>query len=187
MKNHRNNISIEDLIDEYSDLLLGYAFSRLRKHDIAEDMVQETFIAANRAINDFEGRSSYKVWLIGILRHKIIDHLRSQSAHPVSQEPEDSFADYFDKAGHWINKPTNWKDDPALLAENRSFWEIVEHCLGHLSEPVARAFVLRVMEEFGPTEVCENLNITQTNLWNRIYRAKLQLRRCLEVNWFMNS
>ena len=180
-------IKIESLVDEHGDMLFRYALARVGKHDVAEDLVQETFIAAHISSKDFEGRSTVRSWLVGILRHKIVDHHRTIAKHQSMGEDESWMNDYFDKRGHWKNTPANWKSDPATLMENGEFWDVLKHCLDNLAEPAAQAFVLRVMEELSTEDICSNLDISDSNLWVRLHRARVQLRRCLEVNWFCEN
>ena len=179
-------IKIEELVDSHGDMLFRYAYARVGRHDIAEDLVQETFIAAHVAVKEFEGRSSVQSWLVGILRHKIVDHHRL-AVNKHLQSDDGLMDDFFDKSGHWKNPPADWKADPAAIMENSEFWTVLKTCLDNLNEPAAQAFVLRVMEELPSEEVCSNLNISDSNLWVRLHRARIQMRRCLEVNWFTES
>ena len=180
-------LNIEQLVDQHGDMLFRYAYTRVGHHDIAEDLVQETFIAAYTARDEFSGRSSVQSWLVGILRHKIVDHHRS-SARQNSNQADDSWqSDFFDKSGHWINPPVDWKSDPSAVMETDEFWLVLKHCLDNLAEPAAQAFVLRVMEELSAKDVCSDLNISDSNLWVRLHRARIQLRQCLEVNWFVDA
>jgi len=146
-------------------------------------MVQETLLAALQSWDSFAGNSSERTWLIGILRHKILDFFRR---HGSSEIPDDESwrKEYFDRARHWKDKMVGWKTDPAALAENAEFLKVLQDCLKALSELMARAFVMREIEGFSSEEVCKHLEISETNLWVRLHRARLQLRRCLEVNWF---
>ncbi len=177
-------LSIEQLVDDYGDMLFSYAMARVRRHDIAEDLVQETFMAAHAGLESFKGQSSPKVWLAGILRHKIVDYLRKATRNRPQDDDGEWVKSFFDKAGHWIEKPADWSCDPAAILENQSFWQVLQNCLKNLTEPVAQAFVLRVMDELPPEQVCENLDISSANLWGRLHRARIHLRRCLEINWF---
>ena len=74
VKDSRVSLNPENWVDQYSNALYTYAIVRVRKPDVAEEMVQETFLAALQALKRFKGRSSEKTWLIGILKHKIIEY-----------------------------------------------------------------------------------------------------------------
>ena len=175
-------------VDEHLPMLYGYALQRVRHPDIAEELVQETFLAALKNQEQFAQRSSESTWLVGILRHKILDHFRKRSDVTASSlESEDASISFFDAAGHWDRKPNAWSDDPAVLLENQEFWAVFKQCLGHLPEPLARAFVLREMEQCQSATVCQTLSISESNLWIRLHRARLRLRECLDHNWFTSG
>ena len=174
-------------VDQYGDYLFRYALSRLRQRDVAEDLVQETFVAALRARERFAGASSERTWLVGILKRKIVDHLR-RKAHeqPVSDlAASDRWSEeLFDERGNWKKKPDRWPSGPSADLERKEFWEIFRGCLRKLPERLANAFTLREIEEMDSREVCKTLNVSANNLWVMLHRARLGLWRCLVVNWF---
>jgi RNA polymerase sigma-70 factor (TIGR02943 family) len=177
----------EDWVDRHGDALYRYALLRLRSSDLAADVVQETFLEALRARSSFSGRSSERTWLVGILRHKIVDHLRrvrrdpgvgdGVSANGTSESP-------FDRRGHWRVGPAYWRSDPSSEMETREFWDVFNGCLSKLPQGLADAFFLRELDGLGAEEVQETLGITPANLWKRLHRARMCLRRCLESGWF---
>jgi len=176
--------NIDRLVSEHAETLYAYALMRVGQPASAEDVVQETLLAALQSWQNFAGESSERTWLIGILRHKILDFFRRK--RPQEDAGDEAWqSEYFDKHRHWKDKMLNWKDDPQALAENHEFWQVLQGCLRELSQVMARAFIMREMEGMGPEEVCKHLEISQTNLWVRLHRARLQLRRCLETNWFV--
>jgi len=181
VKNAHHNI--DKLVSRHAEALYSYALMRVQKKDLAEDMVQETLLAALKSWEKFAGDSSVRTWLIGILRHKILDFFRQ---HHDSERVDDETwrAEYFDRKRHWKDKMVNWKTNPATLVENNEFWKILQDCLKELSQVMAKAFVMRELEGLSSEQVCKHLEISQTNLWVRLHRARLQLRRCLEINWF---
>jgi RNA polymerase sigma-70 factor (ECF subfamily) len=180
----------EGWVDRHGDHLYRYALLRLRSPDRAADVVQETFLAALNAQGSFEARSSERTWLIGILRHKIIDHFR-KSGHEqvvvngVALEALDESA--FDGRGHWKIGPVSWRGDPLRDIETREFWEIFHGCLAKLPSGLADAFYLREVEGLGAEEVQRILGITPANLWARLHRARSLLRKSLEIEWFGRS
>ena len=178
-----NRRELERLVNQHTEALYAYALMRVGKQDLAEDMVQDTLLAALQSWQRFAGASSEKTWLIGILRHKISDYFRR---HGRRKEADDEAwrTDYFDKHRHWKDEMLNWQTNPEALAENTEFWKVLQICLKGLSKLMAQAFVMREMDGMRPEEVCKQLKISETNLWVRLHRARLQLRRCLEVNWF---
>jgi RNA polymerase sigma-70 factor (ECF subfamily) len=181
IKSSRHNI--DELVSRHAEVLYSYAIMRVGDQELAEDMVQETLLAALRSWENFAGDSSERTWLIGILRHKILDFFRQQ---PDCEQAEDEAwrIEHFCKKGHWKDKMVDWKADPAALAENNEFWKVLHDCLKELSQIMAKAFVMRELEGMSSEQVCKHLEISQTNLWVRLHRARLQLRRCLELNWF---
>lgn len=169
--------------NKHMDALYGYAMIRVRQREVAEELVQETFLSAIQNYKKFAGRSSELTWLIGILRHKIADYIRQQSRQ-AKYEAADDPEMRFDSHGHWSPKPKAWPHDPSHLAENEEFWAVLQKCIQGLPDPLAHAFVMREMEELETEKVCQSLEISESNLWVRLHRARLRLRDCLEINWF---
>lgn len=174
-------------VDHHGDALFGYAVLRVRDREVAEDLVQECFLAALDARQRFSGDSSERTWLVGILKHKIIDHFRSRARAETDTEPSDDERTEtlsFNDRGFWKVGYQGWGRDPQALAENLEFWEILRRCLGRLPRRLADAFTLREMEGFTGEQVCQELGLTPTNLWARLHRARLGLRHCLDAHWF---
>jgi RNA polymerase sigma-70 factor (ECF subfamily) len=174
-------------VDQHGDFLFRYAVARLGNSAVAEDLVQETFLAALRAGERFAGRSAERSWFVGILKHKIIDYLRRQGRErPVSavNSSGERSEELFDKTGHWQIKPAKWSADPSDVLEKREFWEAFRRCLENLPQRLATIFSLREVDELPTEEVCELMKVTPGNLGVLLYRARMGLRRCLEVNWF---
>jgi len=176
----------EDWLDRHGDCLFRYALVRLRATDLAADLVQETFLEAYRTRSAFAGRSSERTWLIGILKHKMVDHLRKARRDRAARNgaaPEVSVEAPFDHRGHWRVSPAAWKGDPSRIMEMREFWEAFSQCLSKLPTGVADAFFLRELDGLSGEEVRQLLNITSANLWARLHRARLLLRQCLDSSW----
>jgi RNA polymerase sigma-70 factor, ECF subfamily len=177
----------EAWVDRHGDSLYRYALLRLRTPELAADVVQETFLEALRARGTFAGRSSERTWLVGILRHKIIDYLRKsgREAAPVNGTWEEhSAAALFDRRGHWRFGRTSWPGDPSRELESQEFWDAIASCLSKLPKGLGDAFLLREMDDLNADEVQEILGITPANFWKRLHRARLLLRQCLETSWF---
>jgi RNA polymerase sigma-70 factor (ECF subfamily) len=174
-------------VDQHGDFLFRFALSRLGNRTAAEDLVQETFLAALRAAKNFTGRSAERTWLVAILKHKILDHLRRQGRER-SMGAVNSFGEMgeelFDKSGWWRVKPAQWPADPGEVLEKKEFWEAFRRCLEGLPQRLRLVFSLREMDELSTDEVCETLKITPGNLGVLLYRARMGLRRCLEISWF---
>ncbi len=178
----------DEWVDLYGDYLYRYALTRLRDTDVAQDTVQETFLAALKARERFSGRSSEKTWMMGILKHKIIDRLRAKyRERPISElesETEDGVEDIFDRFEHWKEGYSSWETDPAKILENAEFWEVLEKCIKKAPERLSQAFGLRVIDGLSTEETCEILKVSPGNLNVMLYRARLRIRKCLEINWF---
>jgi RNA polymerase sigma-70 factor (ECF subfamily) len=180
-------------LDDHGDYLFRYAVFRLRDDNAAEDAVQETFLAALKAYGNFEGRGSERTWLVGILKHKIVDHFRRAVREaPLGEESEEGpdHREFFERPepwkGHWNNDyaPTDWHTTPAELIERNDFWKVFNDCLSPLPQRTASAFTLREVDGLKSEEICEILSIKVNNLWVILHRARLHLRNCLEINWF---
>ncbi len=180
-------------LDQHGDYLFKYAVFRLRDDTAAEDAVQETFLAAMKAYEKFEGRGSERTWLVGILKHKIIDHFRHVCREaPVGEGADEAseHREFFERTdewqGHWNNShaPTDWHATPVELMERSDFWKVFSDCLSPLPQRTASAFTLREVDAHTSEEICEMLSITVNNLWVMLHRARLHLRNCLEINWF---
>jgi RNA polymerase sigma-70 factor (ECF subfamily) len=177
--------------DEYRAYLLRYALLQLRDPSAAEDAVQETLLAALQATTRFAGRSSVKTWLVGILKHKIIDAHRRQAreqplSHPDGEaaEPGEDIADAaFSEDGHWVQFPDTW-DAPDRSLEASEFWTVFEKCVQVMPARNARVFVMREVLEVSTEDICKELGITATNCWVMLHRARLAMRECLETRWF---
>ncbi|MDZ8118217.1 sigma-70 family RNA polymerase sigma factor [Pontiella agarivorans] len=174
-------------LEEHGDALFSYALSRLKNRSSAEDAVQETLLAALRSQDRFSGSSSVRTWLIGILKHKIVDLIRKEGREQPIDEietfetPEEEF---FDRKGRWRIKPVEWKVHPDRVLEQKEFMGVLFQCLEHLPDRLHRLFVLRELEEQDSALVCKELGITPTNLWVMLHRARMRLRGCLTENWF---
>jgi RNA polymerase sigma-70 factor (ECF subfamily) len=175
--------------------LLRFARLQLRDAGAAEDAVQETMLAALTGSHRFESRSSYKTWLISILRNKIIDTIRRQSREvSASSLADDEAGDdvlndtLFDRRAHWTDaaKPGRWAD-PEASFEQQQFWKVFEACLDHLPAKTARVFMMREFLGFETDEICKEAGISASNCWVVLHRARLRLRTCLETNWFAGA
>jgi len=177
-------------VDQFGDYLYRYAISRVRDSTIAEDLVQEVFLAAFQSRKNFQHRSSEKTWLTGILKHKIADSFRKKAKEQWVDNIESNInklEKFFDQKGQWKIKPVNWNADPYKLYEQNEFMKVLFDCLAGLSERQAKAFILREVVGESTKEICKILDISATNSWVILYRARMHLRSCIEVNWFTET
>ncbi len=185
---------LEAFFDERRDDLVRFAVLQLRDESTAEDVVQETLIAAMQGIDRFQGRSSLKTWVFSILKRKIIDVMRSKqrevSVAQVSSgdEEELDFSELFNKKGFWAteHKPHRWTE-PEDTLEQQQFWTIFELCLDHLPTRTAQVFSMRELLGLDTDEICKELSISTSNCWVILHRARMGLRLCLEQQWFVQK
>jgi RNA polymerase sigma-70 factor (ECF subfamily) len=173
--------------------LIKFAMGQLRNTTYAEDVVQETLVAAVQGADRFAGQSTVRTWLIGILKHKIMDHFRRQSREaPLPELDEETSLEDLDARfkpdGHFLENPAHvpgadWGDPEATLAQGR-FFEALEECMARLPPNTARVFNLREVMGMETDEICKEVGITATNCWVLLYRARMALRECLQVKWF---
>ena len=179
-------------IETHRRYLMRVAQLQLRDRDAAQDVVQDTIVAALSGAGGFDGRSSLKTWLTGILKHKIVDAIRRKQREPTAAsafgdvESELDIEDFdamFNERGGWDTKPADWGDPEAAL-NRRQFLDMMDVCLEKLPPNTARVFVMREVLELETDEICKELAITANNLWVILYRARMALRQCLEQSWF---
>lgn len=172
-------------LNDHGDYLYRFALARLRDSHLAEDVVQETFLAAIKNPS-FAEQSSPRTWLTGILKHKIIDvmrkNIREVSASDLMTEEDASMDEFFDAKGHWEDKPLAW-DIPDDALEQKQFLSVLQNCIDRLPHKLATLFLMRDVHETDNEEICKELNITSTNAWVMLYRARMGVRKCLEINW----
>jgi len=181
-KSDEKNIALE--LEQTRPYLMRFALLQLRNETAAEDAVQETMLAALQGASRFAGQSSLKTWLVGILKHKIIDHLRRQAKEPQSYEATyEDFDSLFEEDGHWSEAPGDW-GRPEDALEQKEFFKVLELCMEALPAATARVFMMREWLGLDTDEICKELKITATNCWVVLYRARMGLRACLEKRWF---
>lgn len=173
-------------LENYGDYLYRFAMFRVRDESLAEDLVQETLLAALESIDRFSHKSSERTWLVAILKHKIIDHYRKMSREELVDFGGSTDKHYFQSNGSWKLEQISavWSDSPSALVESKDFWKVVEKCLFSLPCRIAAAFTLREIEGLSTEEICRTLDISPNNLWVMLHRARTQLRREIEINFF---
>jgi RNA polymerase sigma-70 factor, ECF subfamily len=180
----------EQWLDQHGDYLFRFALLRVQNESTAEDMVQETLLAALSARHQRAGLSSERTWLTGILKHKIIDHFRrSWREQPIDEDSAADFSsetdtdDYFLRDGHWDARPARW-GNPAKDLEQHQFFDVLQRCMERLSPRIAQVFILKELHEMSTEEMCNELDSSATNIGVMLYRARMHLRQCLEYRWF---
>jgi RNA polymerase sigma-70 factor, ECF subfamily len=185
-------VNPERWVEKYGDALFGFAASRVRDCAIAQDLVQESFLAAIKSMDSFVGRSSERAWLFGILHNKLIDYYRLQGREvpladlesPLPEERGAFGANGLGKDG-WARglAPKAWETPEEILV-SKEFQKVLNNCLSRLPDRIAQVFLLREIDGVSSEEICKDLGVSPNNLWVMLHRARMGLRRCLEVHWF---
>ena len=172
-------------MDHHGDALFRFAVARLRDRDAAEEVVQETFLAALRARDRFTGASTERTWLVGILKNKVVDRIRrSVRDRPASEiAATDTVTDAVFDRGYWRSTPQAWPRHADAVAEEREFREALSGCLARLPDRMGLALRLRDADGIETDEICNILKVSATNLATLLYRARTRLRQCLEQTW----
>jgi RNA polymerase sigma-70 factor (ECF subfamily) len=169
-------------VDDHGECLYRYALVRVRKPELAEDLLQDTLLAAVRGHEKFGGGSSERSWLVGILKNKIVDHFRRLGRETSFTDMEflsDELSEKFVPAGFW-----NHDLEPDEVMHRAEFWQVMRKCLSKLPEKIRAVFTMREMDDVPSKDICAMLSISDSNLWVMLHRARMALRECLEMNWF---
>jgi len=185
-----------DWVENHGDALFGYALRCVSDRSAAEDLVQETLLAALKGREAFSGISSERTWLIGILKNKVVDHFRKAGRETQLIQPDNisdpDEADYISSgpdSGSWQpdRRPVAWSVDPNDPVEQKQFWAYLQKCLEGLDDRLVQVYSLRDMLEIEYEIVCNVLNVTPTNLRVMLHRVRKLLRHCLETHWVGND
>ena len=171
-------------LESYGDSLYGYALRRVRRPEVAEDLVQETLLAGVQRYSSFSNRSTVKTWLTAILRNKIADHLRARYQNEnidTSSLDDDAM---FNRRGKWKVAVPRWKGDPRHLAELAELRGVLDGCMARLPVRMAHLFLSRAVDQISTAELCAQLQITPENAWMLLHRARSRLRHCVATRWF---
>jgi RNA polymerase sigma-70 factor (ECF subfamily) len=158
--------------------LTAYAMRQLRDRELAQDLVQDTLLAALSSVAGFAGRSSLRTWLTGILKHKIMDAYRDRARAPASLDELRDAGDEPEAAAA-LEQAGCAESDPAIQLEHKRFWDAFVREIGRMPARTAEAFVLSEFTGLETGEVCEKLGVTPGALWVMRFRARDTLRRAL--------
>lgn len=186
-----NTIDPAEWLEAHGNYLFRYAMRHLRDTASAEDMVQETLLAAYQGQESFSHKASQRTWLIAILKNKIADLIYKRSRETpyvdtiqnIHDDPNELADLLYDKRGAWVIPQRAWGNPDAMLEQNR-FWEVFAQCFDRLSPKLSAAFSLREFSGLSIIELCETLNISSSNCSVTLYRARFALKECLESRWF---
>ncbi len=172
---------IISLVKAYSKALFSYAITKVPQKELAEDLVQDTFLSAYQSYENYKGKSNVKTWLFSILKHKIADYYRSK----YKQDIEVDFDTFFDDNHRWKPeyRPKDWGNEKELL-DDPKFSQTLQDCFKKLPVKWSSAVQMKYLEEHDADAICSQLEITKSNFWQITHRAKIHLRNCLEMKWF---
>lgn len=181
-------MTIESELAKLQQYLLRFAKLQLRNDCMAEDVVSETMLAVLEKPDSFEGRSSLRTYATGILKFKIIDVLRKRGREvhiePLDEQSmDDAFDALFLQNGHWREPPPVWQQ-PERALEQSQFFEVLQLCVDRLPAKIGRVFMMREWLERETEDICRELGITANNCGVMLYRARIQMRECLDGDWF---
>lgn len=179
-----NAIDPNRWVDKYSDYLFNYTIVRVNDRDVANDIISETFLAGLKSMKNFKGESTERTWLISILKRKIVDYYRKINSNKGQAEVKISYNQ--DKEGDWLEEQVADLTDRSAedTMENEELGMAILDCLNQLNEKQAAVFKMKTIEGKDTEEICNEYNISPSNLWVIIHRARTSLAKCLEENWF---
>lgn len=180
-----NHADPEKWVDRYSDYLFNYTIVRVNDREVANDLVSETFLAGLKSMKNFKGEASERTWLISILKRKIIDHYRRINSSKGQAEVKMDFPGD-DNEGEWLEEKVADLSDMTAedQMENRELGLAILDCMDRLNEKQAAIFRMKTIEEIDTDTICNEFDISPSNLWVIIHRARTSLAKCLEQNWF---
>ncbi|ALJ04804.1 RNA polymerase subunit sigma-70 [Pseudalgibacter alginicilyticus] len=181
-----HKINPNQWIDLYSDYLFNYTISRVSDKVIAQDLVQDTFFAGLKSMKNFKGEASERTWLISILKRKIIDHYRKINSTKGKAEVRINYNSDTDSEGDWLEERVADPFDKTAedTIQNSELGDAILECLSKLPKKQAEVFKMKTILEYETDVICNELNITASNLWVIIHRARTSMASCLEKNWF---
>lgn len=177
-----------DDLQQLRPSLLRFATLQLRNAQWAEDVVQDTLLAALEKLTSFQGGSSFRTWVTGILKHKLIDALRQSNRTVALQDHCDDnheamLDELFEASGHFVDRPQPWPTPDESL-NRKDFFRVLQACVDRLPASTGQVFMMREWLELDTDEICARLHISQNHCWVQLYRARMKLRECLQLHWF---
>jgi RNA polymerase sigma-70 factor (TIGR02943 family) len=181
-----HQINPNNWISEYSDYLFNYTISRVNDREMAQDLVSETFLAGLKSMSNFKGEASERTWLISILKRKIIDYYRKINSNKGKAEVRMTYNSESEAEGDWLEERVADPFDKTAedKLENSELGNAIHECLGKLPQKQADVFKMKTILGYETETICNDLNITASNLWVIIHRARTALADCMEKNWF---
>ncbi|WP_027138458.1 sigma-70 family RNA polymerase sigma factor [Gaetbulibacter saemankumensis] len=182
----KHTINPNKWVDLYADYLYNYTIARINDKDVAQDLVQDTFLAGLKSMKNFKGEASERTWLISILKRKIIDYYRKINSNKGKAEVRINYSEDSESDGDWLEERVADAFDKTAqdTMENEELGQAIHNCLSKLPKKQAEVFRLKTIEGHETEVICNELNITPSNLWVIIHRARTAMANCLKENWF---
>jgi len=179
------NETLKYWVEEYTDSMFSWAVYKISDEEVAKDILQDTFFAISKNYEKFNGSSKAKTWIFSILNNKISDYYRIKyrNSEKISFE---NVSNFFDEHGSWKdeNRPSNWSDSENELVDDEEFIAVLNYCLENLPPKYNTIVQMKYFLTQKSETICKDLDISTTNFWQLMHRAKLKLRDCIENNWF---
>lgn len=167
----------EELVRRTSPRLLATLRRMLRSEEDARDALQETFLAAFRALETFEGQARLSTWLHRIAVNAALMRLRSRRRRP--EEPIDDLLPRFDASGHRVAEPAEREASAEEALDGEQRRDAVRRCIERLPETHRSVLVLRDIEGLGTAETARALGVSADAAKMRLHRARQALRTLL--------
>lgn len=186
--------AFDELVNKHHGALIRMAMGYVADREVAEEVVQDTWMAVIESLDRFEGRSSLRTWIFGILIHKAKDrgvrekrHTTFSACESCDDENEEAidpsrFQPSGEWAGHWAFPPQPWDEQtPEKLLASQQAVTAMNRAIEALPPRLKDVLVMRDIEGMDSHEVCELLKITETNLYVRLHRARERVRKAVEA------
>lgn len=191
---HGDEGAFDGLVNQHHASLIRVALGYVADREVAEEVVQDTWMTVIERLETFEGRSSLRTWIFGILIHKAKDRGVREKRHTTFSALESCDDDHEEAvdparfqqsgewAGHWTFPPQPWDDrTPETLLASKQATDCMQRAISDLPSTLREALIMRDVEGIESTEICELLNITETNLYVRLHRARERVRQTVET------
>ena len=180
-----NKIDPTKWVDKYSNYLFNYTIAKVNDRELANDLISETFLAGLKSMKNFKGEATERTWLISILKRKIIDQYRKNNSRKGRAEVKIIYNEDTNE-GDWLEEqaPDRFDKTAEDIMENEELGLAILNCMDNLTEKQAEIFKMKTIDGFDTETICKEFNITPSNLWVIIHRARTALAQCLEKNWF---
>jgi len=175
--------AFDSWVNEYTNAMIGFALRYIKDVDQCMDIVQDSFLAAYNSIHTYDNSRNPKTWLFTILRNKCIDNIRKDK---IRAKYANDIQEEFDTDGQWTSAGLNysWDVEDINLLDDPNFIATFHECIQNLPRSMSSVISLRYIDNSDSEKICEELSITKSNYWQMVHRAKMRLRKCLNINWF---